>query len=377
MNEGALFDPITLLSPEREHEELRGELTAAFLHVLDTGRFILGPEVERFEQRLAASVGTVHALAVKSGTDALTVALMGLGVGPGDEVITTPYTFFSTAGAVARLGAKPVFVDVEEESLFLDTSRVEGAITDSTRAIIAVHLFGSVLDVDALQTIARPRGVAVLEDAAQALGARLGDRHVGSLGTAGCFSFFPSKNLGALGDGGAVVTSEEALDQRMRRLRVHGAEPKYVHHEVGGNFRMDAMQAAFLNVKLRKLEEHLAARRANAAYYVRRFEDAGFSRETLRFPSMSEAGHSFNVFVIRTPARDRVRRELSARGIESAVYYPRPLHLQPCFEGLGYRAGSFPVAERASEECLALPVHPFLTEQELERVADTVMLALR
>jgi dTDP-4-amino-4,6-dideoxygalactose transaminase len=372
-----VIEPIGMFSPEREHAALRGELTAAFLRVLDSGKFVLGPEVERFEQALAGSVGAVHALAVKSGTDALTLALMGLGVGPGDEVITTPFTFFATAGAVARLGARPVFVDVDESSLLLDLSAVPSAITDATRAVIAVHLFGAVVDVDALAAMVRPKGVAVVEDAAQAQGARIGMRPAGSLGTVGCFSFFPSKNLGALGDGGAVVTSEEPLDQRMRRLRVHGAEPKYEHHEVGGNFRMDAMQAAFLHVKLRRLEDNLAARRANAAYYVRRFEDAGVSPERLRFPSMSDAGRAFSVFVIRSPEREALRRALTARRIESAVYYPMPLHLQPCFEDLGYGPGSFPVAERASEECLALPVHPFLDSTELERVAETVLLALK
>lgn len=372
-----MSEPIAMLSLEREHAPLRDELTAAFLRVLGSGRFILGPEVEAFERSLAASVGVPHALAVKSGTDALTLALMGLGVGPGDEVITTPFTFIATAGSIARLGAKPVFVDVEDETLLLSPAGVGAAMGEATRAVVAVHLFGAVADVDGLEAIARPRGVAVVEDAAQAQGARFGMRPVGSLGDVGCFSFFPAKNLGALGDGGAVVTARDDLAERMRRLRVHGAETRYEHLEVGGNFRMDALSAAFLEVKLKRLEDHLAARRANAAYYVRRFEEAKLPPETLRFPSMADAGRAFSAFVIRTPLRDRVRRALTARRIESAVYYPKPLHLQPCFAGLGHGPGSFPIAERASAECLALPVHPFLDLEELERVAEAVLLSLR
>jgi dTDP-4-amino-4,6-dideoxygalactose transaminase len=377
MIDATIFEPITMIAPAREHAAIRGELTGAFLRVLDSEKFVLGPEVERFEQALAGTLGAAHALAVKSGTDALLLALMGLGIGPGDEVITTPFTFFATAGAIARLGATPVFVDVDDESLLMDVGRTEEAMTKATRAVVAVHLFGRLIDVDALESVARPRGIAVVEDAAQAHGARWGDRPAGSLGTLGCLSFFPSKNLGALGDGGAVVTSEEALDRRMRRLRVHGAEPKYVHHEVGGNFRMDAIQAAFLSVKLRFLVDSLAARRANAAYYVSRFQDAGLPADRLRYPSLDDPGRAFNVFTIRTPERARLQRELAARAIECAVYYPRPLHLQPCFSALGYGEGSFPLAERAAEECLSLPVHPHLAQRELERVSETVILTLR
>ncbi len=354
--ERAEDEAVPFFDPVREQAEQLEALRAAFERVLASGMFILGPEVEAFERELAEWLGVRHVVGLSSGTDALLVGLMALGVGPGDEVVTTPFTFFATAGAVVRLGARPVFADIDPDTFQLDPAAAAAAVGTRTRALIPVHLFGAPCLVPRV-----PEGVAVLEDAAQAIGAApLG-------GIAGTLSFFPAKNLGALGDGGALYTDDDALAERVRVLRVHGAKPKYHHHLVGGNFRLDALQAAFLRVKLPSLRRAIEARRQHAAIYREVLWDV----PEVRLPP-DVAGHTYNQFVVRARDRDGLRRFLSERGLATAVYYPEPLHLQPCFADLGYRPGSLPHAEQACREVLALPVAPALTDAEILRVAEAI-----
>ena len=367
-------DAIPFLDLNTLHAPLQDELRAAFDRVLASGQFIMGPEVARFEDHAASYLGAgAHALGVSSGTDALLVALMALGVGPGDEVITTPFSFFATAGAVDRLGATTVFVDIEPDSFNLDPAKVAAAITPQTKAIIAVHLFGRAADMGGLREVARtPAGEAIpiIEDAAQAIGAAdaLG-RKAGTLGTLGCFSFFPAKNLGAFGDGGLVSTTDAALAEKVAMLRLHGSKPKYTHHVVGGNFRLDALQAAILDVKLPHLDTWSAARRAHAARYDALLGDLA----AVRTPPPGPGTHVYNQYVVRIEeGRDAVKVALAERGVPSVVYYPSPLHLQPCFDKLGYEKGDFPEAERACYEVLALPIGPTLGLERIERVATTL-----
>lgn len=361
---------VRLIEPQREHEALRGALIEAFKETLDSGRYILGSAVRAFEDDLKARYQAKHALAVKSGTDALLLSLMALGVKEGDEVITTPFTFFATAGAIARLGARPVFVDIGDD-LLLDPALALDAIGSSTRAIIPVHLFGEAQDLSELLSPARDQGVALIEDAAQAEGARSpSGAFAGAIGDFGCFSYFPTKNLGALGDGGAILIRDEAQYERAKRLRAHGAHPKYTHHEIGGNFRMDELTAALLLVKRASMDSRIERRMANAREYIERL--GGVDPSLLKLPAPSPS-HSFNIFTIRTPRRDALREALHEAGVESAIYYPSPLHLQPCFSALGYREGSLPNAERASNEVLSIPVHPDLTSEELGHVASTIL----
>ena len=350
-------------------EGLDQELIAAFTRVLESGRYILGPEVEAFEQEMADYLGAAHAIGVSSGTDALLVALMALDVGPGDEVIVPTYTFFATAGAVSRLGATPVFVDVEEDGFNLDPSAVAARVGPRTTAIVPVHLFGRPARMAPLRSL----GVPLVEDAAQSLGATIDGAPSGTLGALGCFSFFPSKNLGGFGDGGLVSTNDAALAARVRRLRAHGAEPKYVHAEIGGNFRLDTLQAALLRVKLPHLGRALARRRAHAAAYAAALEGVpGLIR-----PS-DDPGHGWNQYVVRIldGRRAVVQRALAQRGIATAVYYPAPLHVQACFASLGHARGDFPIAERLAEETLALPIFPELTEAERAEVVTALRHAL-
>jgi len=364
-----------MLDLKRLHAPLRDGLRAAFEEVLDSSAFINGPPVARFEEELAAQVGVRRAVGVSSGTDALLVAMMALGVRPGDEVITTPYPFFATAGCVSRLGAKPVFVDIAPDGFDIDPALIEAAVTDRTVGIIPVHLFGRCADMDAVGRIAADRGLWVLEDAAQSIGATHGGRQAGTMGTVGTYSFFPAKNLGALGDGGAVVTSDEALADRMVALRNHGSRTKYHHEEVGGNFRLDALQAAFLSVKLPALRGWEDGRRAVAARYAEAF--AGVAGLTA--PAADPAGrHVFNQYVVRIAGgrRDRVKAALEAAGIGCAIYYPAPLSVQPCFAYLGGKEGDFPEAERASRETLAIPVDPLLTAAQQARIIEAVAEAM-
>ena len=362
-------ETIPLLDLEAQNGPLLPDVRAAIDRVVTSQQFILGPEVEAFEREVEAMLGLPHAIGVSSGTDALLVALMALGVGPGDEVITTPFSFFATAGCIARLGAVPVFVDIDPASFEIEPEAVREAKTDRTAAILPVHLFGQPADVPGMRAL----GVPIVEDAAQAIGARLGDAPAGALGTVGCFSFFPSKNLGAFGDAGLVTTTDAALAEKIRVLRSHGAEPKYFHALVGGNFRLDAIQAAVLRVKLPLLARWERARRENADLYDRIFADAGLHPDLLRTPPRVREHHVVNQYVIRSSRRDALRAHLSSLGIGTAIYYPLPLHRQACFEYLGHRDGDFPEAERASREALALPIFPELGEARLRRVAEAVV----
>lgn len=354
---------VPLLDLQAQYAAIRWETRQAIDRVCDSQKFILGPEVKALEEEIAALCGVAHAVGVSSGTDALLIALMAAGIGPGDEVITSPFTFFATAGVIARLGARPVFADIEEESFNLDPAEIEGKITNRTRVILPVHLFGRCAEMGRIMGVARNNGLVVIEDAAQAITAydQNGTR-AGATGHAGCFSFFPSKNLGAFGDGGMVVTHDPELAKKLSILRVHGGDPKYHHAVVGGNFRLDALQAAVLRVKLKYLSVWTEARRLNAARYRELFAKAGLLG-TITLPE-DAPGHIYNQFVIRCPDRDALKAFLRRQGIETEIYYPVPLHLQQCFAHLGYRAGDFPRAEAAAREVLALPVYPELTEEK-------------
>ncbi len=370
-------EPIPLLDLAEQNGPLMPALREAFERVVRSSHFILGEEVEAFEREIAAYVGSHHAIGVSSGTDALLVALMALDVGAGDEVVTTPFSFFATAGCIARLGARPVFVDIDPATFNMDVAKVEAAIGPRTRAVVPVHLFGQACDLACLREVCRASGVALVEDAAQALGASAGDLRVGTVGEFGCFSFFPSKNLGAFGDGGLVTTDDAALAGRVASLRVHGAQSKYRHHALGGNFRLDALQAAILRVKLPHLDAWTHARRENAARYDALFASADLAPALLRTPPRIVAGHVYNQYVIRTARRDALRDHLRGEGIGCEVYYPEPLHLQPALAALGLGPGAFPEAERAAREVLALPCFPELGEARQGRIVDSVVTFLR
>jgi dTDP-4-amino-4,6-dideoxygalactose transaminase len=364
--------PIPLLDLQGQYRPLRDEILAAIARVCDSQRFIGGPEVEGLEREIAEHLGVAHAVGLSSGTDALLAALMALGVGPGDEVITPTFSFFATAGCVSRIGATPKLVDIDPLTYNIDPAAAAAAITSRTRAIIPVHLYGQCADMDPLLEAADRRGVSVIEDAAQAIGSTYKGRAAGAMGKAGCFSFFPSKNLGAFGDAGLLTTGDAALAHEVRLLRNHGAEPKYFHQRIGGNFRLDALQAAVLRVKLPHLNRWTAMRRANADRYDALFrESAAADRITLpaRVP---DRNHIFNQYVIRVPRRDAVRAHLEAAGIATEIYYPVPFHLQQCFAPLGYRRGDFPHAEAAAAETLALPIYGELTAAQQAEVVRAV-----
>ena len=362
---------VPLLDLQAQYATIRWEVGTAIDRVCESQVFILGPEVAACEHEIASFCGASHAIGVSSGTDALLVALMAAGVGAGDEVITSPFTFFATAGVIARLGARPVFVDIEEENFNLDAGEVESKISARTKAILPVHLFGRCADMEAISEIAGRHGLAVIEDAAQSIGAADPQgRSAGTIGELGCFSFFPSKNLGAFGDAGMVVTQDAKLAEIVRVLRVHGGKPKYYHKQIGGNFRLDALQAAVLRVKLRYLPLWTAARRQNARRYRELFAQAGLSRPVT--VPQDVAGHIYNQFVIRCAERDALQAFLREQEIDTEIYYPVPLHLQECFAGLGHRAGEFPRAEAAAREVLALPIYPELSEAQQDYVVDRV-----
>ena len=363
---------VPLLDLQAQYGPLREEILAAVTRVCDSQRFIMGPEVSGLESELAQLLGVRHAIAVSSGTDALLLALMALGIKAGRRGRDDDLLVFRDGGAIARLGARPVLVDIDLPTYNIDPERVAAAMTPRTKAILPVHLFGLAADMDAVMDIAGARGVPVVEDAAQAIGATYKSRPAGGIGAFGCFSFFPSKNLGAFGDAGLVTTNDDDLAKRARLMRTHGMEPKYYHHLVGGNFRMDALQAAVLRVKAPHLGRWTDARRANARRYVSLFEEAGLADRVTLPSEASDRRHIFNQFVIRTSDRDGLKRHLEARGIGTEIYYPVPFHLQPCFADLGYRRGAFPHAERAADESLALPIFGELTPAQQGIVVDAI-----
>jgi dTDP-4-amino-4,6-dideoxygalactose transaminase len=362
---------VPLLDLKAQYESIRSEIAAALQRVIESQQFILGPEVEALEQEIAAFCNVRFAIGLSSGTDALLASLMAAEIGPGDEVITTCYSFFATAGVIARVGARPVFVDIDPRTFNIDSAQVQKKITSRTKAIMPVHLFGRCAPIGPLVESARENRIHVIEDAAQAIGAR--DEHgrqAGTIGDIGCFSFFPSKNLGAFGDGGMAITDSSELAARLRAIRVHGGESKYYHKIIGGNFRLDAIQAAVLRVKLKYLSRWSEMRRNNARRYRGLFQEFGLSTHVI-LPEDSD-GHIYNQLVIRVAERDRLRAFLRERGIETEIYYPIPLHLQQCFAGIGHEKGDFPHAENAAAGSLGLPIFPELTEQQQQYVVSEI-----
>ena len=367
---------VPLLDLHAQYAPLRTEFIEAITRVCDSQQFILGAEVSALERELADDLEVAHAVAVSSGTDAILAVLMALGVGPGHEIITSTYSFFATAGCVARLGATPVFVDIDPVSFNIDPSGVRAAINKRTRAIMPVHLFGLCADMDPIIDAASTNWVPVIEDACQAIGARYKGRQAGTMAAAGCFSFFPSKNLGAFGDGGLVTTNDAALAREVRLLRNHGAEPKYFHKRVGGNFRLDALQAAVLRVKLPHLARWTEMRRENAGRYAELFRDANLLDRVALPVEPPGFTHIFNQFAVRLPNRDTVRDRLAQAGIGTEVYYPVPFHRQECFAGLGHHVEGFPNADRAAGSSLALPIYAELTRDQQAAVVDALAAAL-
>jgi len=363
---------VPLLDLKVQYRPIRAEIMAALESVCDEQAFILGARVADLEKDIQHYVGASHAVGVASGTDAILLSLMACGVGPGDEVVTVPYTFFATAGSISRLGAKPVFVDIKPDTYNLDPALLEAAVTPKTKAVMPVHLYGQCAEMEPILTVAARRKIPVIEDAAQAIGAAWRGRHAGTLGQIGCFSFFPSKNLGGFGDGGMVVTNDQALADRVRMLRVHGSRVKYVHEVIGLNSRLDALQAAVLRVKLTHLEEWTKGRQRNAARYDSLFKDAGLLDRVTLPAVTAENRHVYNQYVIRVPQRDQLRTFLQEQGVGTEVYYPSPLHLQVCYKDLGCGPGSFPQAERAAGETLALPIFAELTADQQAYVVETI-----
>lgn len=370
---------VPLLDLKAQYRIIKDRVLEVTQQVYESQYFILGPQVEDLEKKIAGYCRTGHAVGVSSGTDALILSLMAAGIGPGDRVISTPYTFFATAGAIARVGATPVFVDIDPDTYNLSPDKLEETIANlpddalkTVKAVIPVHLYGQCADMDSILEVAATRRWVVIEDAAQAIGAEYKDRRAGSMGDYGCFSFFPSKNLGAFGDGGIVTAGDPQVYERLKILRVHGSKPKYYHKVVGGNFRLDALQAAIVAVKLDYLDGWTSARQDNAARYRELFASAGLT-DRVHLPVEKENRHIYNQFVIRVDAgRDELRSYLGEQGIGTEVYYPVPMHLQDCFSELGYQMGDFPVAEQAANQTLALPIYPELTESQQAYVVEKI-----
>ncbi len=364
---------VPLLDLKAQYAPIRDEIEPVIREVIESQYFINGPQVAACERDVAAYCGAAHAVGVSSGTDALLIALMNEGIGPGDEVVTTPYTFFATAGSIARVGARPVFVDIDPVTYNIDPARVEAAVTPRTKAIMPVHLYGQLADMDPICAIAARHSLVVIEDAAQAIGSAHGGRRAGSIGAYGCFSFFPSKNLGCFGDGGMVTTQDPVRAEKLAVMRMHGMKPKYIHRFIGGNFRFDTLQAAVVQVKLRHLDAWTEGRRRNAARYDRLFREAGLVDHGLvRTPAVTTDRHIFNQYVVRVPRRDALIEHLKKAQVGCEVYYPVPLHLQECFAHLGHNAGDFPESERAAAETLALPVYPELTDAQAAHVVQSI-----
>jgi dTDP-4-amino-4,6-dideoxygalactose transaminase len=376
---------VPLLDLKAQYAAIRAEVEAAVAEVMESQHFILGPQVQKCEEAIAKYSGCAHGVGVSSGTDALLICLMAEGIGPGDEVITTPYTFFATAGCVARVGAKPVFVDIDPATYNLDPAQIESKITARTRAIMPVHLYGQMADMDAVMQVAQKHNLVVIEDGAQAIGAVYKGRRAGSIGHYGCFSFFPSKNLGAAGDGGLVVTNDAARAENLARMRSHGSKPKYYHKVIGGNFRLDTLQAAVVAAKLPHLDSWTTARQHNAKRYDQLFKESGLpiadsaayqgggkAADCVFLPKVVTERHIFNQYVIRTARRDKLKAALQEKGVGTEVYYPVPMHVQECFAYLGYKAGAFPESEGAAKETLALPIYPELTEPQARYVVTCI-----
>ena len=389
---------VPLLDLKAQYLAVKADVDAAVAEVMESQHFILGPKVSQCEKAVALYCRCSHAVGVSSGSDALLACLMAEGIGPGDEVITTPYTFFATVGAIARVGATPVFVDIDPLTYNLDPSQIPSKVSERTRAIIPVHLYGQMADMDAVMRVAEKNGLVVIEDAAQAIGAEHKGRRAGTLGHYGCFSFFPSKNLGAAGDGGMSVTNDAQRAEKLMCLRVHGSKPKYHHKFIGGNFRLDAIQAAVVSAKLPYLDDWTAARQCNAKRYDQLFFESGLeiadsslysnhsrppaslpvngrSRKRsphIVLPKVVTDRHIFNQYVIRVSQRDQLKAALQQKGIGTEVYYPVPIHLQECFAYLGYEVGAFPESESATKETLVLPIHPELSEEQAGYVVDSI-----
>ena len=369
---------VPLLDVGRGNRPLRDEFLEAIARVVDSGRFLHGPEVKQLEDSVAQLTGAKHAIACASGSDALLLALTVLGVGPGDEVIVPSFTFFATASAAWRLGARPVFVDIEPETFNIDPLRLARAITPATKAIVPVHLFGQCADMGPILETAAAKNIPVVEDAAQSIGATYQGRQAGAMGAIGCFSFYPTKNLGGFGDGGMLTTSDDVTAERLRLHAAHGMSPRYHHKVVGINSRLDTIQAAILNVKLKRLDEWTELRQTNARRYHQMFTAAGLHRVLDLPKSQMEFGHVWNQYTIRVPhgRRDSLRADLAGRNIGSEIYYPVPLHRQECFASLGYGPGSLPQTERAAQEVLSLPIYPEVTAEEQQAVVDAIGDAL-
>ena len=369
---------IPLLDLKAQYEQIREEIEGPLLDFIKEQWFILGPAVECFEKAVAEYSSVEHAIGVSSGTDALLLAMMALDLGPGDEVITSPYTFFATAGCIQRVGAKPVFVDIDPDSYNLRSDLVKAAITSKTKAIVPVHLYGQCVEMQAILDVARENDIPVIEDAAQAIGSEYNGRRAGSMGEIGCFSFFPTKNLGACGDGGLVTCQDGELAEKIRILRVHGGAPKYCHGVIGGNFRLDALQAALIRPRLNRLDDSSLRRAKNAAAYTRLLTESGLtegSSPALRLPETPPSRHIYNQYTLRCngpESRDALREFLAENQVASEIYYPIPLHLQKCFSPLEGKIGDLPVAEKLSGEVLSIPVFAELEEEELCYVADRV-----
>ena len=360
---------VPLLDLKAQYAAIKDEVMPAISEVCDSQSFALGPAVAEFEEKIAAYCNSKYAIGVSSGTDALIVSLMALEIKPGDEVITTPFTFFASAGSIVRLGAKPVFVDVDPDSYNIDPSAIEQKITEKTRAIIPVHLFGQVAQMKAITEIAQRHNLAVIEDAAQAIGASQDGIKSGNFGDCGCFSFYPAKNLGGFGDGGLVTTNREDLAEKVRVLRDHGQNPRYFYKMIGGNFRLDGIQGAVLTVKLKYLDGWNEKRRQNATVY-----DSLFADSPVKAPKIEANNVSiYHQYTITVPERDKLQKFLAENNIGSAIFYPKPLHLQDCFSELGYRPGDLPIAERLCNEVLSLPIYPELAPDQVECVANTVL----
>lgn len=363
---------VPLLDLKAQFQPLRNEILTAVQMVCDEQGFVLGPRVVAFEEAMGKYIGARYAISCASGSDAVLLSLMAIGVGQGDEVITVPFTFFATAGAISRLGAKPVFVDIQPDNFNLDPRQLERAITPRTKAIIPVHLFGQCADMVAINRIAKAKGVPVIEDACQAIGAAQNGIRAGVLGATGCFSFFPSKNLGGFGDGGMITTNDQTLADSLSMLRVHGSRVRYLHEAIGINSRLDALQAVVLNIKLKYLDQWAEGRRRNAVTYDRLFTQAGLLDRVTVPITHNGNFHVYNQYTIRVSRRDDLRSYLKDKGIGTEIYYPLPMHLQNCYKDLGYKKGSFPVSEQAAEQVLSLPIYAELSESQLAYVVASV-----